>query len=220
MQDADIRTGIDWSRSIPRDRIFDPVIAELTGPGERVLDLGCGRGDLLDRLKKEKKIMELGIELDPEHVADCLSRGLSVIQGDMEESVADFEDDYFDLVVMNQVMLSVKDPLYLLENSLRISRRVVVSFPNFAHWKIRLQIMFKGRLPVNRDLPYEWYNTPNIRLSTVDDFEILCAKIKAGIDQRYFAGQDAKGRFAKISFWPNLRSSLALFCLSRTSGVL
>ncbi|WP_051617106.1 methionine biosynthesis protein MetW [Desulfonatronovibrio hydrogenovorans] len=206
--------SIDWSKSLDRDRYFDPFILKLAKPQDQVLDLGCGRGELLLELKRHKQINELGIELDSEYVADCLSRGLRVIQGDLEESVADFGYNHFDLVILNQVLLSVASPLQLLRHSLRIGRKVAVTFPNFAHWRVRMQILFKGRLPVNRDLPYEWHETPNIRLATVDDFTALCKQIRADITHKHFAGQGPRKQFSPITLLPNLRSSLALFCLS------
>ncbi len=215
MKQSTLQQNIDWSKSIDRDRVFDPLICQLTGPGDRVLDLGCGKGDLLLRLKREKGIRELGIELDSEYAADCLAGGLNVIQGDLEENIIDFDDDSFDLVILNQVMLSVPNPLELLKNGLRVGKRVVITFPNFAHWRIRLQIMFRGRLPVNRNLPYEWYETPNIRLATVDDFINLCRSRHIKINRKKFVSQGGNGGLKEILLWPNLRSSLVLFCLSR-----
>lgn len=214
MNQIKLHRNTDWSKSVARDRIFDETICGLTREKERVLDLGCGSGELLYRLKKEKKVQELGIELDSEYVADCLARGLRVIQGDLEESITDFDDNSFDVVILNQVMLSVPNPLDLLENGLRVGKRVIITFPNFAHWRIRLQIMLRGRLPVNRDLPYEWYETPNIRLATVDDFTHLCQLKKIALLEKQFISQCGNGKLSPIFFRPNLRSSLALFCLA------
>jgi methionine biosynthesis protein MetW len=214
MNQVKLHRNTDWSKSIARDRVFDEIICGLTRQQERVLDLGCGSGELLYRLKKEKQVQELGIELDSDYVADCLSRGLRVIQGDLEESIIDFDDSTFDLVILNQVMLSVPKPLDLLENGLRVGKRVVITFPNFAHWKIRLQIMLRGRLPVNKDLPYEWYETPNIRLATVDDFMNLCQQKQITMLEKQFISQSSNGKHRPIIFRPNLRSSVALFCLA------
>jgi len=214
MSQIKLHRDTDWSKSIARDRVFDEAICGLTRQEERVLDLGCGSGELLYRLKKEKQVQELGIELDSEYVADCLARGLRVIQGDLEESIIDFDDNAFDLVILNQVMLSVPNPLDLLENGLRVGKRVVITFPNFAHWKIRLQIMLRGRLPVNKDLPYEWYETPNIRLATVDDFMNLCQQKQITLLEKQFISQSSNGKLRPINFRPNMRSSVALFCLA------
>ncbi|WP_052507492.1 methionine biosynthesis protein MetW [Desulfonatronovibrio magnus] len=206
--------NINWSASQDRDRYFDQIICSLTRSKSRVLDLGCGKGELLHMLKDLKSIDELGVELDPEQVADCLARGLRVIQSDLMESISDYEPGAFDLIILNQILLSVPSPEKLLKASLQAANQVIVTFPNFAHWRIRLQLMFKGRLPVNRDLPYEWYETPNIRLVTVDDFVLLCRKLKAEIRESHHAGQGPSGKFSKITWQPNLRSSIALFVLS------
>ena len=213
MQASDDKVRFDWKRSLHRDRELDPYIMELAGTGERVLDLGCGRGELLKKLKEEKQVREQGIELNSEHVADCLAQGLSVIQADLEEGLNDFLGDCFDLVILNQVLLTVKNPLALLQQALRIGHRAVVTFPNFAHWRIRLHLLLTGRLPVNQTLPYKWYESPEIRLATIKDFQELCRDMQVEIVSRRFLQLNYLVQNRQINLWPNLRSTVALFCL-------
>jgi methionine biosynthesis protein MetW len=205
--------GVDWERSQRRDRALDASMASLVGTGAKVLDLGCGSGDLLLRLKAERKVVERGVELHPDAVAECLSRGLSVIQADLEESLTDLRQDSFDVVILNQVVLVTASPLHLLQEALRVGRRVLVSFPNFTWWRIRAQILFRGRLPVNPALPYQWYDTPNIRLVTVKDFRNLCREQGWTIHREIFVTLNSQDQPRIIGFWPNLRASLALFAL-------
>ena len=213
MQSSEGKVRFDWKRSLYRDRELDPYILELAGTGERVLDLGCGRGELLKKLKEEKQVREQGIELNSEHVADCLAQGLSVIQADLEEGLNDFLGDCFDLVILNQVLLTVKDPLALLQQALRIGHRAVVTFPNFAHWRIRLHLLFTGRLPVNQTLPYKWYESPEIRLATIKDIQELCRELQLEIVSKRFLQLNYLVQNRQINVWPNLRSTVALFCL-------
>ncbi len=212
------KVRFDWEKSLPRDRELDPYILELTRPGERVLDLGCGRGELLQKLKQEKQVQEQGIELNSEHVADCLAQGLSVIQADLEEGLNDFLGDYFDLVILNQVLLTVKDPLALLRQALRIGQRIVVTFPNFAHWRVRLHLAFCGRLPINQTLPYKWYETPEIRLTTVKDFLELCQELDVRVIDKRFLQLNSLVQNRSIRVLPNWRSTVALFCLSHNNS--
>ncbi|GAB6059711.1 methionine biosynthesis protein MetW [Desulfonatronum parangueonense] len=212
---CEIPQQVDWSRSQPRDRALDEAISGLVPHKARVLDLGCGNGDLLMRLKADRAVEERGVELDPDAVAECLSRGLSVIQADLEESLCDLREGSFDVVVLNQVLLATANPLHLLTEALRVGRRVLVSFPNFTYWRIRSQIVFKGRLPVNPALPYQWYDTPNIRLVTVKDFRILCREKGWSVFREIFVNLDRHDQPHSVRFWPNLRASLALFALER-----
>lgn len=147
------------------------VIASWIEPGSRVLDLGCGHGDLLEYLKKHKQINGTGIEFSEEKVAKCIERGLTVLQGDFRKEVCDYPEGRFDVVVLSQTLQQIRDPKELLNDLLWIGKRVIVSFPNFAHWSARLQILFTGMAPITDQLPYEWYNTPNIRVISIRDFK-------------------------------------------------
>ncbi len=157
------------------------VIASWIRPGCRVLDLGCGNGDLLDHLRKSKAVHGTGIELDEKKAAACIARGLSVLQGDINTEVRDYPTDSFDYVILSQTLQQVRDPETLLTHLLTVGRRVIVSFPNFSHWRNRLQLLFLGRAPVSRQLPYEWYDTPNIRVITLTDFKRFLHRIHVTI---------------------------------------
>lgn len=150
---------------------FDLQIISAEIPqGSRVLDLGCGNGDLLAWLAANKGVQGTGIELDKEKAAHCISRGLSVLQGDLIEEVDDYPDCSFDYVILSQTLQQVFEPAALLYSLARIGRKVIVSFPNFSHYSNRLQLLFKGIAPKNDQLPYSWYDSPNIRVITVRDF--------------------------------------------------
>ncbi len=157
------------------------IIASWIKPHSRVLDLGCGNGDLLQHLKKRKMVTGTGIELDEKKAAGCISRGLSVVQGDINVEVLDYPAESFDYVILSQTLQQVPDPETLLAALLTIGKRVVVSFPNFSHWRNRLQLLVKGQAPVSKQLPYEWYNTPNIRVITLNDFRRFIRKIDVTI---------------------------------------
>ena len=187
----------------------------LVGAGERVLDLGCGRGDLLLRLRMERGISERGIERDGGAVAEAIARGLAVVEGELGEWVEDMPAGSYDLVVLNQVLPLMEDPVAVIEGALRVGRRVAVSYPNFAHWRIRMTLALGGRLPVNPALPYQWYDTPNIRLVTVADFRRLCGERGWRIVHEAFVSQRGPESAAPVRALPNLRASLALAVLEK-----
>ncbi len=146
------------------------VIASWIEPGSRVLDLGCGNGELLSWLNENKRVSGVGIEQDKAKAAHCISSGLSVLQGDLNEEVDDYPDKRFDYVILSQTLQQVYEPARLLYSLSRIGRRFIVSFPNFSHYSIRLQLLFNGMAPKSNELPYNWYDTPNIRVITLKDF--------------------------------------------------
>ncbi|MHB9023225.1 MAG: methionine biosynthesis protein MetW [Armatimonadota bacterium] len=150
------------------------VIVRLIPSGARVLDLGCGTGELMERLVAEKGVAAQGVDLHQPSVTACIGKGLSVFHGDMHEGLADLRDDSFDYVILSRTLQQVPDPDRVIHHMLRVGKRAIVSFPNFAFWPIRFHLLFTGTLPVAPALPYEWYNTPNIRLITIADFERFC----------------------------------------------
>ena len=146
------------------------IILNMIEENSRVLDLGCGNGELLKLLKERKKVKGNGIEIDQRGVIQCLEKGLSVIQGDIDDGLKQFPDKSYDYVILNQTLQSTYNPDFVLEEMLRVGKKCVVSFPNFAYWRIRCELFFKGHMPKSKILPFEWYNTPNIHLLTIKDF--------------------------------------------------
>jgi methionine biosynthesis protein MetW len=155
------------------------MIAEMVEPGARVLDVGCGDGALLELLAARKGVDARGIELSREGVANCVARGLAVIQGDADADLMDYPEDGFDYVILSQTLQATRNPRKVLEQMLRVGRRAIVSFPNFGHWKVRRDLMLKGRMPVTENLPDAWYETPNIHFCTIRDFDDLVKQIGA-----------------------------------------
>lgn len=197
-------------------RIDFSVIAEMVEPGARVLDVGCGDGRLLDLLAERRGVDGRGIEISREGVAGCVARGLSVIQGDADTDLADYPDDAFDYVILSQTIQATRQPKVVLEHLVRIGRRAIVSFPNFGHWSIRSQLMFRGRMPVTDNLPETWHDTPNIHFCTIRDFVGLCKEVGA-VTERAVA-LNAAGRGIGVNapwwFW-NLFGQQAVFLLRR-----
>jgi methionine biosynthesis protein MetW len=146
------------------------VIASLIEPNAKVLDLGCGEGDLLLFLQKHKNVTGTGIEQNEENIARCIEKGLSVIHGDINAEVKDYPDRSFDYVILSQTLQQVFEPAELIHTLLHIGKKVIVSFPNFSHWRVRIQLLFTGHAPVTKQLPFQWYDTPNIRVITMKDF--------------------------------------------------
>lgn len=200
---------------VPEHLRFDlSIIASWIAPESRVLDLGCGKGDLLAWLKKNKNIQGTGIEQDQEKAAFCISRGLSVLQGDLKDEVLDYPDDCFDMVILSQTLQQVYQPDKLLKYLSRIGKQVIVSFPNFSHFSIRVQLLLKGQAPKSRQLPYSWYDTPNIRVITLADFRNFSKEVGYTIVKECAINthnQDKHGRI--VSFLSNMRATYGLFLI-------
>lgn len=190
------------------------IVASWIEPGSKVLDLGCGEGDLLRFLQENKRVLGSGIEVVEARVARSIERGLSVLQGDMNEEVLDYEDDTFDYVILSQTLQQIYEPAELLHSLLRIGKRVIVSFPNFGHWSIRLQLLLKGHAPITKQLPYEWYDTPNIRIITIKDFRRFSKEVGFKILKEVAINTDHHDRGGKIvKLLPNLRATYGIFLI-------
>jgi len=183
--------------------------AEWIRAGSRVLDLGCGDGALLDFLQRERGVTGYGIEIDPANIIRCLDAGVNVIQSDLDRGLSDFGDHSFDYVVMTETLQAMRYPHHLLREMLRVGREGIVTFPNFGHWRCRLQIAL-GRMPVTEHLPHTWYNTPNIHMCTIRDFEALCRGEGIQIlDQR--AVDTLHQTTPGMRWLPNLLGEVALY---------
>ena len=181
------------------------AIAEWIRPGARVLDLGCGDGSLLRYLKEARGASGYGIEIDDAKVIACVKNGVNVLQKDLESGLSEFESDAFDYVILSQTLQAVRHTERIIRDMLRVGREVIVTFPNFGYWRHRLQVL-RGHMPVSGELPYEWYDTPNIHLFTIGDFEDFCAGHKVRILERRIMDGDRT-----VGFLPNLRGSLAVY---------
>jgi methionine biosynthesis protein MetW len=184
------------------------VIGEIVEPGSRVLDLGCGEGELLAWLVEHKRVLARGVEISPAQVRRAIARGVSVYQGDIDEGLADYPDKAFDYVILSQTLQETRSPLQVLREMLRVGRRAIISFPNFGHWKVRAAMLVNGQAPKTKLFPYNWYNSPNIHFLGINDFEDLCREFNFPIERRYFL---AGARHIKV--FPNLIAQTAVFLL-------
>ena len=203
------------TKGTPRRRVDYELIEELIEPGSRVLDLGCGDGQLLAELVEKRRTVARGVEIDEERVLECVNRGLAVYHGDLLEGMSFYGDRSFDTVILSQTLQQTLDPRKVLREMLRVGRRGIISFPNFGHWWVRAQLMFLGRMPRTRSLPHQWYDTPNVHLLTVKDFREFAARENARILREIFL--TARGS----RLWPvceNLRASLAIFHVEKAGG--
>jgi methionine biosynthesis protein MetW len=197
-------------------RVDLEVVANLIPPQSRVLDVGSGDGSLLELLQDTKQVDGRGLELSQRGVNECVARGLSVIQGDADKDLEFYPDKGFDFVVLSQTLQATRNPKLVLDELLRIGNRAIVSFPNFGHWRVRMSLFLNGRMPVTTDLPYSWYDTPNIHFCTIRDFVNLCDELGATVEKA--TALDANGQKIGLSmpwwFW-NFFGQQAVFLLTR-----
>lgn len=186
------------------------IIFKLIHEGASVLDLGCGDGDLLALLQEKKHLIRAqGIEIDEKAIYRCVAKGVSVVHGDIDSGLPEYGTGSFDYVILNQTFQQVKKPDEVIQESLRVGKKVIVSFPNFAHYSARYQLAIRGRAPITRSLPYEWYNTPNIHFLSIADFVTYCRKKEIKIEKAFYLGNSGE-----IRFLPNLRALLGIFLIS------
>ena len=199
-----------------RIRVDLLLIADMVETGSRVIDIGCENGTLLSYLADFKQVDARGLELRMEGVRACVSQGLSVIQGNADRDLKDYPDDAFDYAILSQTLQATHRPRLVLEQLLRIGRHVIVSFPNFGHWRARLDLTLRGRMPQNENLPVPWYETPNIHFCTIRDFVDLCGDIGAAIERSMVLDENGtRVRFDSHSRLANLFGNQAVFMLSR-----
>jgi methionine biosynthesis protein MetW len=190
------------------------IISELVRPGARVLDLGCGTGELLAYLQAHKTVNGYGLEIDPGNITICIRNGVNVIEQNLDQGLSNFPTDSFDMVVMTETLQSVREPDRMLDEMLRIGRECVVTFPNFGHWRCRTHLACKGRMPVARHIPHAWFDTPNIHLCTFNDFEQLCRDKALPIIERFVVDAGHNNR-PIINRFPNFFGTYAFYRLGR-----
>jgi methionine biosynthesis protein MetW len=186
------------------------VIARWITPGSRVLDLGCGDGSLLRYLSEMREVRGYGVEISPANIVECVRNGVNVIQDDLETGLEEIEDASFDFVILSQTLQAMRHTEAIVDEMLRVGRHAIVTFPNFGYWRNRLAVA-AGNMPVSRNLPYAWYDTPNVHLCTIDDFERFCATRRVTISERVVLSDGNE-----VSMLPNFFGQLAVYRVERT----
>ena len=186
------------------------IISNLIEPDSKVLDLGCGDGELMSLLTKEKNVRAQGIELDDSEIYKCVEKGLSVFHGDIDSGLREYPDKSFDYVILNQSMQQAKKADFVIRESLRVGKKLIVGFPNFAYFKARISLFFRGKTPITKSLPYHWYDTPNLHFLTISDFKNYCREKNIDILKDYYIGHKKR-----VGFWPNLFALNAIFILEK-----
>lgn len=191
------------------------IISDWIPDGSRVLDLGCDNGTLLKHLQ-QRGITGYGLEIDNSKFADCIQAGVNVIQADLDQGLPQFADQSFDFVILSQTLQAIKRPDFLLDEIVRVGKQAIIGFPNFGHWQCRWQLAFGGYMPVSKVLPNAWFDTPNIHLCTIQDFERICLSQRIDIQQRSVVNGEHKGSLGTKLF-PNLFGQTALYQLNKSS---
>ena len=190
------------------------VIEKWVEEKAKVLDLGCGNGDILSKLQKTKSINGLGVEIEEKNIEECLLKNINVIEQNIDDGLANFSNDSFDVVILSQTIQVLKNPNTALEEITRIGKTCIVTIPNFGHWRSRISLLFNGRMPVTSPLPESWYKTSNIHLCTLQDFEMLCAELSISIEERVAVSSNNESKWY-LNIWPNLFSASAIYKISK-----
>ncbi|MFC2993129.1 MULTISPECIES: methionine biosynthesis protein MetW [Halomonas] len=190
------------------------LIHEWIPENAHILDLACGDGSLLAALARDKNVTGYGLEIDPDGITACIARGVNVIEQNLDQGLANFDDDACDLVIMTQALQALRRPDLMLDEMLRVASEAIITFPNFAYWRHRVYLGIRGYMPVSKSLPHAWYDTPNIHLSTFNDFEQLCRDKGLIIVDRAVGIGDHEGHWTS-RLWPNLFGEIAIFRVTR-----
>jgi len=191
------------------------IICDQIEPESKVLDLGCGAGELLKLLKDRKNVTGRGVEINEDNVIKCVGKGLSVFQGDIDEGLKDYQDNSFDYVILNQTLQCIHKPDYAIQEMLRVGRKIVISFPNFGYWRVRFYLFLKGQMPKSAILPFEWFNTPNIHLLTIRDFQEFCRERKIKILKDIYMNKARIKNNLILRTMPNFWAEEAIFIVQK-----
>lgn len=192
------------------DAVLNKIVTDWIPEKATVLDLGCGNGELLSMLEREKHANVQGIEIDEKAIYSCVEKGLSVFHGDIDTGLAEYPDKAFDYIVLNKSLQEIIHPDTVIEEAFRVGNNIIVSFPNFAHINARLRMFFNGRVPITKSLPYSWYNTPNLHFLSIKDFIDYCRVKNVSIERKSFVGVSSK-----VSFLPNIFAQTAIFHIKK-----
>ena len=190
------------------------VIEKWVEVRSKVLDLGCGNGNILSELQKTKDVIGLGVEIEEKNIEECLLQNINVIEQNIDDGLNNFSSDSFDVVILSQTIQVLKNPNNALEEITRIGKTCIVTIPNFGHWRSRLSLLFNGRMPVTSPLPESWHATPNIHLCTLKDFEMLCSELLITIEERVTVNSNNENKWY-LNIWPNLFSASAIYKISK-----
>ena len=190
------------------------VIEKWVEVRSKVLDLGCGKGNILSELQKTKDINGLGVEIEEKNIEECLLQNINVIEQNIDDGLINFSNDSFDVVILSQTIQVLKNPNTALEEITRIGKTCIVTIPNFGHWRSRLSLLLNGRMPVTSPLPESWHATPNIHLCTLKDFEMLCSELLISIEERVTVNSNSESKWY-LDIWPNLFSASAIYKISK-----